>query len=214
LRHAIHTASKLHIPKSHVRRFTPSLPPTAKVLIQERDDIRTLTPTDPRITDLNTQIQASINQHNTDQWHDHLHTFNHTTNLNQTTQKQRHTTITFNNGKTYVTNKDIAHNLYKELVNFHQLTPCPEARSTKRNTHKLVPETRTHFTTEQVQTAIKQAKNSPALGPDDITMIHLKHFGPISHQHHQHIHPNQQHTSNLRKTLLSANPFALSPSHH
>ena len=92
-------------------------------------------------------------------------------------------TIQFNT-KTKTTNKSIAHSFNKQFVNSTKHKTHKVNRSIDRTTKQLKSEIDTfEITTEQVKQAIKTTKNSNSLGPDKISIHHLKHLGPIALQY-------------------------------
>ena len=112
--------------------------------------------------------------------------------IEQLSQKRTHTApnqpITFTSGpttKTLSNNKEIATAFAKQFTSIVPLPPDPLARRVKRHinrTHPLDTHT-TPFTTHAVQEAIRLSGSSRAVGPDGLTIHHLKHLGPLGIQY-------------------------------
>ena len=75
-------------------------------------------------------------------------------------------TITFNK-KIATLPKNIVNCFNKQFTN-----------TVKHSTHKLPKHTIT-LTTTQVQEAIQHSKNNNSVGPDNLSIMHLKHIGPL-----------------------------------
>ena len=193
------TADKHHVPKGHVPHFIPNLPDSTKRLINERDSLRTSLPTDPHIHTLELQITKDISESSRKSWIDTLESCSHKHNMShfwktieQLSQKQTHIApnqpITFTSGtttKTLTNNKAIATAFAKQFTTIVPLTPDPQARRVKRylnRTHPLDTHI-TPFTIDTVQEAIRLSGNSRAVGPDGLTIHHLKHLGPLGIQY-------------------------------
>jgi hypothetical protein len=189
-RSTIQAASKHHIPQGNIKNFSPGLTTDTLNLISKRDALRFSNPSDPLINSLNLKINQSIDQNKRTKWISHLASFDHKTDqrklwntikdLNTPKQPDPNSSITFLNNKTYHKNKDIARALNHELTSVHPTTPDKLARKITRSTRSLPPSPFTPFTTKQVYDAIHKAKNSPAVGPDAISSLHLKHLGPTA----------------------------------
>ena len=70
-------------------------------------------------------------------------------------------------------------------------------------THKLDPNF-SPFTPDSVSKAIRDSKNSTAAGPDNITILHLKHLGPRGIHYLCNIYNNSIKTANLPDLWKSA----------
>jgi hypothetical protein len=159
-------------------------------LISQRDILRTADPTDPLIPQLNHKINQSIDLNKRKKWLSHLSSFDYKTDqhklwktikdLNQPKQPDPNSSITFLNNKTYHKDRDIATALNCELTSISPSYPDRTARKLTKAIHSLPPSPFPPFTSFQVSSAIKQAKNSPAVGPDGLSALHLKHLGPIA----------------------------------
>jgi hypothetical protein len=61
-------ASSHHIPSGHRKTFIPGLPHDAIPLINRRDELRSLDPDDPEITELNSEITKRIGINSRNEW--------------------------------------------------------------------------------------------------------------------------------------------------
>ena len=90
--------------------------------------------------------------------------------------------IRFKNGRFRSKPSAIAKAFNFQYTNVRQHRASREARKLDRKmkakhliNHDVAP-----FSTEDVANAIKAAKNSTALGPDGLSVIHLKHMGHVA----------------------------------
>ena len=189
-RRILTTAGKHHIPSGHVPFMIPGLSTTAKRLIEERDELRSSSHSDPRILELNNRIQRDIDGTNRKIWIDKVEATSHKNNTSQffsiiRSLNGRNATTPPNQpiqfGHSILTlNREIACAFNKQFANVVPHTSDPSARSIKRqldNAHPLNPDA-SPFSSEIVQGAIRRSGNSRAAGPDGLTILHLKHLGP------------------------------------
>ena len=194
-RQILQTAAKHHIPAGYVRDRLETLPDEAKPLVRERDRLRTQNPSHPHIPQLNNQIAALISTSNRDKWKTAVESCNRTQDTGllwkligtMTGKKPRippNQSITFNQNQLSDQNL-IASAFCKQFTTIVQHTSDPEARRVRRQLlhdhpldHDFSP-----FTAELVVKGIKESSNSTAAGPDDLTMLHLKHLGPLGIQY-------------------------------
>ena len=73
-------AAKHHIPSGYRKVFTPGLPREAHDLLTHRDAIRAADHSDPRLVDLNNNINQTISEHKRRTWLDNLARYDHRTN--------------------------------------------------------------------------------------------------------------------------------------
>ena len=185
LRKTIINAAKKHIPAGRIMRTVHEIPTEAMKLIEERDQIRKSNSLDPRLKDLNKNIDTKIREHKQQKWKDHLDSCQPNSKKLWTTIKNLNSQPPQPNNQGIKFNNKIHHNPRKLAQKFNsQYTPHsdkkPKQKSRKVLRHlKVQPaDPKVKISTAQVREAIKKAKNSKALGPDDISPIMLKHLGP------------------------------------
>ena len=86
--------------------------------------------------------------------------------------------IKFNN-KAFTKRQSIANQFCKQYVNAMPFKKSKESRKTFRDMkiNNVINHTAVFFTPVQVIEAIKATKNSTAVGPNDLSALHLKHLG-------------------------------------
>ena len=101
--------------------------------------------------------------------------------LKNLSNKKMHTnknhTISFNN-KPSVTSSQIANSFNKQFTNTVPHTSNKTNRKIDKQVHKL-PKTTFILTTSEISAAIRNSNNNNSTGPDDISIRHLKHIGPL-----------------------------------
>ena len=103
----------------------------------------------------------------------------------------------------------IADNFNKQLTTVIPHKSTKTVRKVNRNIRKNRTEDNEEITEEQVYKAIKQAKASRALGPDNIATIHLKHLGPFGIKYLTTIFNISLTTSNIPDIWKSSNIIPL-----
>ncbi|MCP4061384.1 MAG: hypothetical protein GY738_29760 [Pseudoalteromonas sp.] len=191
-RKILQTASKHSIPSGFIKNknTNPSLPQSAKPLIQQRDSLRISNPHDPQIQILNDQISSIVIQHSNKKWQDILSKSDHRTNpskfwslLKSLSGKNNsppsNQPISFNN-KVHTSHLHIAQSFTKQFTSVSRHTSNPISRKIirKLRRHNLLNRNFQPFTPALVLEAIKQSSNSSALGPDHLNILHLKNLGP------------------------------------
>ncbi len=184
-RKTLQRASRKFIPAGRIPQTYNALPTAAARLINERDEIRNANPADNRLPDLNKQINKSINEHRKKKWAEHLSTcqpgskklWSTIKRLGNQPQQPNNQGISFNN-KTYSHAKKIADQFNRQYTPEARKKPDQALRRTLRSLKKKSKHQLIIFTPEQTLAAIKKAKNSKALGPDDLSPVMLKHLGP------------------------------------
>ena len=190
-RRVMQKCSSRHIPAGFHRIFSPGLDSTSASLIRERDDRRRQDPNDPEIPGLNTRISASIASTARQKWMDTVQHADRRTNpthywrlLKSLTGKRvsapPNQPITFKN-KTVTKNSSKANHFCKQYANCKEFKQDKEARKIYKNLKVSNPLDRSYtpFSEQDTADAIKMSKNSPAAGPNDLTMLHMKHLGPL-----------------------------------
>ena len=190
IRQAILTASKHHIPAGYRRDFSPTKNREAESLEERYDNLRQLNPQDPALEDLGREIKRIRNEFARDKWRSFIDSLDRRTNpkrfwnvLKGLSGAKKHQPpnqpIRFN-GKFYTKPSSISNRFNFQYTNLKTHKSSKKSRTVKRNlksTHPLDPNF-TPFTPVDVADAIKRAKNSTAVGPDGISILHLKHMGP------------------------------------
>ena len=188
-RNILKEASRHNIPAGYIRDEVPSIPPEASPLIKERDALRSANPQDPRIPILDTSIHESIRKHNLIKWQNLLNASNRATNptkywsllrkLSGKRSKQPpNQSISFSN-TTCTQSNHIAAAFNKQFTSIVTRNSDPNTRVILRQIrNKCKTAQPPIFTTEEVQKAITRSGNSSAIGPDGLTMLHIKHLGP------------------------------------
>ena len=181
-------ADKHHIPKGKIKPNMKLLPEDIRLQIQERNQVRTINRTDPKLPELNRQIDKSIQDHKTALWREHLNdnwdhrhnshklwkTITGLSNKKPTDQPNR--AINFNT-KIAINSKEKAKNFNNQFINITK-------HSTNRNNRKIdraiakLKGTEFIITTKMINDAIKNSKNNNSTGPDNINIRHLKNLGP------------------------------------
>ncbi|KAI5731922.1 hypothetical protein M8J77_018439 [Diaphorina citri] len=193
LRTIINKACKLFIPAGRIPMVVPNFPSEARRLADERDTLRKDNPSNPRIRDLNQQINKLVIENKRQKWSDYLkeasfkncHKNLWTTLKSLTKGKSpRHNNpINFNNIPEH-NNKKCATKFNKQF-NIHPTNYEENKRKINRkfrNYSQLNKQASEEYeiTHEDTFKAIKSTKNSKAMGPDGISPIMLKHLGPES----------------------------------
>ena len=174
LRRVINKASKKHIPRGHIPNMIPNLTNTSKRLINERDSLRRLDPTDPHISALDTQITQEIRNSNRQTWIHKVESCSHKHNPSQffkllKTLSGNRTTpppnqpITFNT-KTLTDNHAIATAFNKQFTSISRHSTDPLARGVKRRLNKAHPldTSLSRFTPDIASRALRKSGNSRA----------------------------------------------------
>ena len=182
-------ADKHNIPKGKMPSTSRLLPEHIVCKITQRDNIRRANPCDPALKPLNLEITSDISLHKQNLWKEH-HNANwdhrHNTHTlwktihglsNRAAPTPQNCTITFNK-KIATSPKNIVNCFNKQFTNTVKHSTHKTNRSIDRAVHKLPKHTIT-LTTTQVQEAIQHSKNNNSVGPDNLSIRHLKHIGPL-----------------------------------
>ena len=180
-------ADKQFIPRGNIRNRNKPIPPQILSKINNRNHLRSTNPNHPQIAILNREINKDIADHKQQIWKQHVNTqwdqkhnqktyWNTIKSLNnkQPTSTDPNRSIKFNNN-TLTSNKAIANAFNKYYTNPTNFNSDRNKRQTIRQLHNLET-TPITLTTNQVLSAIKNAKSSKATGPDNIAPIHMKHL--------------------------------------
>ena len=190
-RRVLQKCSAKHIPAGFHRNYSPELDATSRALIAERDDRRSQDPNDPELEGLNVRISASIASSSRQKWMDAVHQADRRANpvrfwrlLKGLSGKRASTPpnqpIKFKD-KTITKPSSIANNFCKQYANVKTFKQDKEARTIYKNLKVNNPLDKhyTPFSTSDTVEAIKASKNLTADGPNNVTMLHLKHLGPL-----------------------------------
>lgn len=181
-REIVNAAAARFIPAGRIPILRPNFPAEAAGLADERDEIRSTNPSDPRIGQLNREISKLVNEHKRNKWVDHLKTCNLSTgasklwstvkSLSNPSKRDDRISITFAD-KTFSDPKRCASSFSRQFIEHPERDKAK--RSIVRKLHDLRVTDEPHaFTSTEVAEAINRAKPSKALGPDGISMLMLK----------------------------------------
>ena len=195
LNDAITRAAKRSIPAGSRREYIPGLNPEAKDALARRDALRVSSPQDPDLPALQSEVSRLINEASREAWRQTVErcdprecTGRFWTLMRSLSGKRADTPknqpISFGR-QTFTRARDIAKGFCRL---FTGAAPPPEVGegvvSTRQARRRLRHRHRLHsqfapFTTSLVGDAIKASGTSTASGPDHLTILHLKHLGPI-----------------------------------
>ncbi len=184
-RKTLQRAARKYIPAGRLPKTYNALPTDAAKLIDKRDELRNNNPADPRLNDLNNEINQKINEHRKNKWQEHLANcspgskklWSTIKSLNNGPRQPDNQGITFD-GKSFLDAKKIANKFNHQYTPPISKKPQQELRKTLRSMKKKAKHQPVIFTPAQTLAAIKKAKNSKALGPDNLSPIMLKNLGP------------------------------------
>ena len=186
---AVIRAAKRHIPAGRIPHFQPGLPREAVTLASSRDQLRAVDPTNPQVMELGRLVDKTIADHRRDRWREHVSSFSiHDNpallwgtirNLSQCSPRTENQSISFEgihlNGSSTIADE---FNRQFTSVRLHQSNKG--SRIIRRKVLKRSLESPLTVTTTETAAAIKAARNSKAMGPDNISMLYLKHLGPAA----------------------------------
>ena len=77
----------------------------------------------------------------------------------------------------------------KQYASCKEFRQDKEARNIYKNLKQCIPLDRSYapFSDSDTVGAIKLSKSSPAAGPNDLTMLHMKHLGPLGIRYATHM---------------------------
>ena len=187
--------SKSHIPRGKIPNFKPGLTPEILTLMQERDTLREQNPAHPHLTHLTHTIETDINSNIQRTWRETMSSCSISRNsrkywkiFNSLSGKRPHQDpnqpITFNN-TTHTNPSKIATQFCRQFARPVPHEPDPHSRQLRRHIRKRHPldHSTDTFTITQVQQAIQDSGNSTATSPDGLTILHLRHLGPLGLQY-------------------------------
>ena len=187
-RKILNTASAHNIPSGRIPKAKPNIPPAASRLIKQRDETRRNNPHSEDIPTLNARIDFLISKQRMEKWKEHVATFDRKTNVTKlwktigaiTGKKQSappNQGIKFNEKQIKdASSMSNAFNIQYARPMNHKTEK--DNRKINRNIKKQPLNDAPVITSKQVKTAIQNAKNSKAFGPDNISTTHMKHLGP------------------------------------
>ena len=161
------------------------MPTDTVKLMEERDKLRRDDPADARIADLNKEIGTKTKEHRQEKWLGHLDSCDPGTKklwdtikgIEKPPRQPDNQSIKFND-KHFNNPRKLATQFNRQYTPDSTTKPTKEFRKLLRNTRKKTSDPDVFISTEQTLKAIKKAKSSKALGPDNISPIMLKHLGP------------------------------------
>ena len=141
-------------------------------------------PTNPRIQELNREINISIRDHRQQKWLDTLNNclpgskklWDTIKSISNPPKKPENQSIAFND-KHFLDPKKIANNLNRQYTPPASTKPTKSFRNLMRSTRKKTQDSPIIITPAQVLLTIKKSKASKALGPDELSPLMLKHIG-------------------------------------
>ena len=176
-------ASKQHIPAGRIPNILNANPTQTAKLMEDRDQIRRADPADPRLKDLNDEINTQTKVHRQEKWLEHLENCGPGTKKLWDTIKSidkqpqpDNQSIKFNE-KHFNNPKKLATQFNTQYTPGTTTKPSKEFRRLLRRMRKKTSDPAVFITPEQTLRAIKKAKNSKAMGPDNISPVMLKHLG-------------------------------------
>lgn len=188
LRDAVNTAAKHAIPAGYRFDFVPGLPPEAVAVRDERDRVRAANPRDPQVAALERQVRDLCDMAAREEFNKELQGPDGQSNPTKFADLVRRLSgkrvfrppnqpITFK-GKVHTKRKTIAQRFNKQYTSIGSHRHLRLTRRVLRRIRKkkLDPEF-APFADADTINAIRRAKSSSAVGPDGMSMIHLKHFG-------------------------------------
>ena len=183
-RNIINKAAKQHIPAGRIPKTFNAMPTQTAKLVEERDKIRRENPADPRIQDLNHEINIKIKEHRQDKWLEHLEKCGPGTkqlwdtikSVDKPPRQPDNQGIMFSK-KHFNKPKNLANQFNAQYTPGSETKPTQGFRNLLRNMRKKTTDPEIVFTADQTRKAIKKAKNSKAMGPDHISPIMMKHIG-------------------------------------
>ena len=187
-RRVLQKASARHVPSGFVRSHVPDLGPAAKSLIRERDRRRQADPDDPALPGLSERILAAISQSSREKWMEAVKEADRKANPNcfwrllrglsgKRVRQHPNQPIKFHN-KTYTKRGPIANQFCKQYVNGSMFRPSRNSRNVYRQLKSnALDSSYTPFTFESTLEAVKACRNSPAIGPNGLATLHIKHIG-------------------------------------
>ena len=177
----------------------PGIDASSASLIAERDEKRAQDPADPEIEGLNVRISASLAASSRKKWLETVSDADRRTkptrfwrllkNLSgKRTSSAPNQPIVFKN-KFYTKRTAIANRFVKQYTNIVEYKPCKESRKIIKEIkfNNPLDDSYVPFDETSVIEAIKQSRGSPSAGPDNLTMIHLKHLGPSGIRYLTHL---------------------------
>ena len=190
----VHAASRHTIPAGRVKGYVPGLSKEVSAVIKNRDRIRSNDPTDPRVSELNSQISSMICVARREKWEAFLSTTSIYTkpslfwktlkSLNGHERAPPNAAIEFQ-GKQITNSLTMANRFNRQFSSVRTHQSDNSARRTNRSIRKKAHHLSSpiEFDRSQVAAAIKASKPSKAFGADKITILHLKHLGLIGLSH-------------------------------
>ena len=183
-RNTLNKAAKKFIPAGRIPKVLNAMPTETVRLLEERDELRKTNPADPRLAEMNKDINITIRDHRKKKWLEHLSncapnskklwtTVKSLTNPPKTCTNQ---SISFGD-KHYLDPKKIANNLNRQYTPAATTKPTKAFRALLRRVRNQTDDS-FNISNQQIIAALKKTKNSKALGPDNLSPLMLKKIGP------------------------------------
>ena len=186
-RNTLNNAAKKFIPAGRIPKIYNSMPSDIAKLQDEYNELRAREPANERLKEMNTEINNATNKHRRDNWLEHLENcppgskklWTTIKNLNNPPKPSENQSIKFNNVH-YNDPRKLATKFNEQYTPGATTKPTKEFRNVLRNLQKRPTDDEIIITTNQTLEAIKKAKNSKSLGPDNLSPIMLKNIGPAA----------------------------------
>ena len=157
-------------------------------MMTRRDDLRKRDPSSSELPRLNCNIQNCIYAHKRQKWRDFVETLDKKTDVTKlwrtikgidgrAKREAENEAITFN-GSPFSSSTQLS-SRFNQQFNMSKLgrhTSSNETRLVTRETKRISLEMAQTFITDLVRRKIKTYRNSKAVGPDKLSIFHLKHL--------------------------------------
>ena len=183
-RKIVNKVSKFCIPKGRIKEVYPEIPTEAARKMEARDNLRSTDPTSEDIKRLNNEISSLIFDHKKEKWRKTVEEIRPSSSklfklikrLNGKSASTGNRPIKFK-GKYISCPVKIANNFNKQYSAVVHHKSSRESRIITDNIRKNNLDNQHAHTDDETKEAIKKSKASKAIGPDNITNLHLKHLG-------------------------------------
>ena len=184
-RSIVNKASRQNIPGGRIKEVIPEIPTATKEKIDRRDQIRIADPNSPELAELNREIYTEINTHKNQKWVKKVtdikscssNLYKLIKNLQGKNTASDNQAIKFK-GKYISKSLGLANAFNKQYCSIKRHVTSSNSRVIWKNNKKFDLKDTITVTPEQTLEAIVKSKASKAIGPDQMSNLHLKHLGP------------------------------------
>ena len=193
-RRVIQKASARSIPAGFYWQHVQGLDREASSLVNERNELRRLNPNDPSIQELNQRIAATIAKTSREKWMTAVKEADKGSNphrfwslLKSLSGKRSRLApnqpVKFK-GKTFTKRSSIANQFCSMYANIkpHKSSPASRLIRRKIKTENQLDRNYSTFSAQQTAEVIKASKNLTSVGPNNISILLLKHLGRLGLQ--------------------------------